>query len=111
MATVITTSPLLDLLSLLTTSVHVIEAELKANNMPPFDLEPRWHPLDGPVTIPSARLYEARKVAMASANMIRALVQDPGTALTVGTLASLLSCQAHALNPLFFRGITWRCNR
>lgn len=76
-------TPLLSLLSLLTTAIHTIEAELKEAQMPTFSLEPRWHPLDGPDAVPSPRLFEARKVAMASANMIKALVQDVGTALWV----------------------------
>ena len=80
--------PLLSLLSLLTTSIHTIESELKANGMPSFTLDPKWHPLDAPTAVPTPRLYEARRVAMASANMIRALVQDVGTALTVSELYS-----------------------
>ena len=76
-------TPLLSLLSLLQTSIHTIEAELKEAQLPPFSLEPRWHPLDAPDAIASPRLYEARKVAMASANMIKALVQDVGTTLFV----------------------------
>lgn len=79
------TTPLLSLLSLLTTSVHTIETELAAAQMPTFTLAPKWHPLDGTTIVPSPRLHEARKVAMASANMIRALVQDSGTALSVRT--------------------------
>ncbi|KAI0737650.1 hypothetical protein C8Q80DRAFT_1276390 [Daedaleopsis nitida] len=74
-------TPLLTLLSLLSTSIHAIEAELKAAHMPPFTLEPQWHPLDSFDAVPSPRLYEARRVAMASANMIKALVQDVGTAM------------------------------
>ena len=79
-------TPLTSLLGLLTTSIHTIEAELKAAQMPPFTLEPRWHPLDSPDVAPSLRLHEARKVAMASTNMIRALVQDVGTALLVNDI-------------------------
>ena len=79
-------TPLTSLLGLLTTSIHTIEAELKAAQMPPFTLEPRWHPLDSPDAIPSPRLHEARKIAMASTNMIRALVQDVGTALLVNDI-------------------------
>ena len=76
-------TPLLDLLSLLTTSIHTIESELKAGNMPPFTLDPKWHPLDGPTAVPTPRLHEARRVATASANMIRAMVQDVGTTMIV----------------------------
>ena len=83
MASTTQKSPLLGLLSLLTTSIHTIEAELQAARMPPFSLEPKWHPLDSPDVVPSARLTEARKVAMGSAHMIRAIVQDVGTALFV----------------------------
>ena len=76
-------TPLLTLLSVLSTSIHTIEAELELANMPTFTLEPLWHPLDSLDTVPSPRLHEARKAAMASATMIRALVQDVGTALMV----------------------------
>ena len=69
--------------SLLTTSVHTIEAELKAAEMPPFTLEPRYHPLDSLEVVPTPRLHEARRVAMAASNMIKALVQDIGTAMMV----------------------------
>ena len=88
-------TPLTSLLGLLTTSIHTIEAELKAAPMPPFTLEPRWHPLDSPDAIPSPRLHEARRVAMASANMIRALVQDVGTALMVILVPSLMLGTPH----------------
>ena len=53
-------SLLLNLLSLLTTSIHTIEAELQAAQMPPLTLEPKWHPLDSPNVVPSTFLYEAR---------------------------------------------------
>ena len=76
-------TPLTTLLSLLTTSVHTIEAELKAANMPPFTLEPKYHPLDSLDVVPTPRLHEARRVAMAASNMIKALVQDVGTAMMV----------------------------
>ena len=76
-------TPLLSLLSILTTSIHTIEDELKLASMPTFTLEPLWHPLDSLDTVPSPRLHEARKAAMSSATMIRALVQDVGTALLV----------------------------
>ncbi|TFK85023.1 S-adenosyl-L-methionine-dependent methyltransferase [Polyporus arcularius HHB13444] len=69
------------LLSLLTTSVQTIEAELKAANLPPFTLEPKYHPLDSLDAVPTPRLHEARRVAMAASNMIKALVQDVGTAM------------------------------
>ena len=76
-------TPLLDLLSLLTTSIHTIESELKAGNMPPLTLDPKWHPLDGPTAVPTPRLHGARRVATASANMIRAMAQDVGTTMIV----------------------------
>lgn len=76
-------TPLTTLLSLLTTSVHTIEAELKAANMPPFTLQPKYHPLDSLDAVPTPRLHEARRVAMAASNMIKALVQDVGTAMMV----------------------------
>lgn len=81
-------TPLLSLLSLLTASIHTIESELKAGGMPPFTLDPKWHPLDAPTVVPTPRLHEARRVAMASANMIRAIVQDVETALIVSGLSS-----------------------
>ncbi|KAI0746870.1 O-methyltransferase-domain-containing protein [Daedaleopsis nitida] len=73
--------PLISLLSSLTASIHAIEEELKSAGMPPFTLHPRWHPLDSLDIVPSPRLHEARRVAMASANMIKTLVQDVGTAM------------------------------
>ena len=76
-------TPLTTLLSLLTTSVHTIEAELQAAKMPPFTFEPKYHPLDSLTVVPTPRLHEARRVAMASSNMIKALVQDVGTAMMV----------------------------
>ena len=97
MTTNIEETPLLSLLSLLTTSIHTIESELKAANMPPFTLEPKWHPLDAPDCVPTPRLYEARKVAMASANMIKALVQDVGTALMVRSLTPCLEATSVGL--------------
>ena len=78
-------TPLLSLLSVLTTSIHTIEEELRAANLPPFTLDPKWHPLDSLDGVPPARLHDARRVAMASANMIKALVQDVGTAMMVST--------------------------
>lgn len=80
MAITIDSTPLRTLLALLTVSVDTIEAELKAANMPSFTLDPQWHPLDSPSAVPSPRLCEARKVAMASSHMIQALVQDVGSA-------------------------------
>ena len=76
-------TPLLSLLSLLTTAIHTIESELEAAQMPTFTLEPKWHPLDAVDAVPSPRLTDARKIALASANMIKALAQDVGTALAV----------------------------
>ncbi|RPD73782.1 S-adenosyl-L-methionine-dependent methyltransferase [Lentinus tigrinus ALCF2SS1-7] len=82
-------TPLTTLLSLLTTSIHTIEAELKAANMPPFTLEPKFHPLDSLDVVPTPRLYEARRVAMAASNMIKALVQDIGTVMMDKSTQSL----------------------
>ena len=83
MASPATDTPLLELLSLLTTSIHAVEAELKDAQMPTFTLDPKPHPLDAPTAIASPRLHEARRVAMAAAHMIQALVQDAGTATVV----------------------------
>ncbi|KAM5543341.1 hypothetical protein V8D89_003215 [Ganoderma adspersum] len=74
-------TPLLSLLSVLTTSIHTIEDELKTAGLPAFTLDPKWHPLDSLDGVPPPRLHEARRVAMAAANMIKALVQDVGTAM------------------------------
>ena len=76
-------TPLLSLLSVLTTSIHTIEDELKTAGLPTFTLDPKWHPLDSLDGVPPPRLHEARRVAMAAANMIKALVQDVGTAMMV----------------------------
>ncbi|RPD73781.1 S-adenosyl-L-methionine-dependent methyltransferase [Lentinus tigrinus ALCF2SS1-7] len=57
--------------------------------MPPFTLEPRYHPLDSLDAVPTPRLHEARRVAMAASNMIKALVQDIGTAMTDMSTRSL----------------------
>ncbi|KAI0746937.1 S-adenosyl-L-methionine-dependent methyltransferase [Daedaleopsis nitida] len=97
-------TPLRALLSLLTTSIETIESELEAAQMPTFTLEPQWHPLDSSDAVPSARLHEARKVAMGSANMIKALVQDVGTALfdlstgALDTSAWILTAQINLLD-------------
>ncbi|KAI0711128.1 S-adenosyl-L-methionine-dependent methyltransferase [Cerioporus squamosus] len=90
-------TPLFCVLGLLTTAIHTIESELAAAQMPTFTLEPRWHPLDLPDAVPSPRLFEARRVAMASANLIKSLVQDVGTALidmsakTVDTASNIMT--------------------
>ena len=93
-------TPLTTLLSLLTTSIHTIEAELKAANMPPFTLEPKYHPLDSLDAVPTPRLHEARRVAMAASNMIKALVQDVGTAMMVRP-ETLLSFSYISLNQTY----------
>ncbi len=82
-------TPLLSLLSVLTTSIHTIEDELKTAGLPTFTLDPKWHPLDSLDGVPPPRLHESRRVAMAAANMIKALVQDVGTAMMVSRISSI----------------------
>ena len=88
-------TPLLSLLSVLTTSIHTIEEELKGAGMPTFTLDPMWHPLDSLDSVPPPRLHEARRVAMAASNMIKALVQDVGTAMMVRKTSFTYACSIY----------------
>ncbi|KAH8924843.1 S-adenosyl-L-methionine-dependent methyltransferase [Atractiella rhizophila] len=70
-------------------SLDVIQSELKESNLPPFSLDPTPHPLDDPANLPSPRLYEARRVAMGSLGMIKAMISPLAMTMLEGSLQCL----------------------
>jgi len=66
------------LLSIINESYGVMQAELKANHLPEFWVtRASSHPADGPEFLPSPKLYEARRILLASLRMMEAAIQPP----------------------------------
>ena len=68
-------SPVNDLRKILNDSLDLFEAELVRLGLPELDLAPVPHPLDDPGWLPPAKLFEARRAACASLDMLSALVK------------------------------------
>lgn len=69
-------SGLTQLRHLLNSALDVLKSEFISASLPPLNFEPVPHPLDsadGP--LPSTKLFEARRVALATIDMIKNLLK------------------------------------
>lgn len=68
-------SQISQLRSIINTSLDAFEAELRAAQLPELSFAPTPHPLDNASFVPSPKLFASQKAAVASLNMLSALIQ------------------------------------
>ncbi|KAH8830153.1 S-adenosyl-L-methionine-dependent methyltransferase [Flagelloscypha sp. PMI_526] len=85
-----TLSEITSLQATLNDAIEVFKAELAAQNLSePSLLSSKPHPIDDITYIPTGPMHEARRVALASMNQLKSLVQSPYDALAANTWATL----------------------
>lgn len=79
-------SNLQQLRMLLNTALDVMEDEAQRSDYPDFSLEPISHPCDQADAVPSARMFQARRAALAALGQIKACIQPASDQIFENTL-------------------------